>query len=117
MAFSQFRRVAVKGISVVLPPKEICIYDEAQYYDNNVKKIDRMRKMVGFWKRRVVDENTTPADLAIDAAKKLIEGTQTDKDTIDALVFVTQSPDYPHLQARFQSTTRSGFPTAARRST
>lgn len=58
MAFSQFRRVAVKGISVVLSSREICIYDEAQYYGNNVKKIDRMRKMVGFWKRSVADVGT-----------------------------------------------------------
>lgn len=110
MAFSQFRRVAVKGISVVLPPKEICIYDEAQYYDNNVKKIDRMRKMVGFWKRRVVDENTTPADMAIDAAQKLLKGTQTDKSTIDALIFVTQSPDYPTPASAFSIHNALGLP-------
>lgn len=94
MTKSVFKHVAVKGISTVVPEKEINIYDEAEYYDNNIKKIDRMRKMVGFHKRRVVDENTTPSDLAICAARKLLADMQIDKSTIDALVYVVQQPDY-----------------------
>ena len=73
--------------------QEINIYDEAEYYGNNIKKIDRMRKMVGFYKRRVADLTTTPADLAYDAAQKLIKEMKIDKDSIDALIFVVQQPD------------------------
>ena len=65
--------VKISGISTVVPQKEINIYDEVQYYENSVKKIDRMRKMVGFHKRRVIDKTTTAADLAYDAALNLIE--------------------------------------------
>lgn len=90
---AHFKHVKIKGISVVVPEKEINIYDEAQYYDNNIKKIDRMRKMVGFWKRRVADKTTTAADLAYDAALNLIDEMDVDKDTIDALVFIVQQPD------------------------
>lgn len=94
MTKSSFKHVAIKGISTVVPEKEINIYDEAEYYDNNIKKIDRMRKMVGFHKRRVADENTTASDLAICAARNLLADMNIDKSTIDALVFVTQQPDY-----------------------
>ena len=38
-----------------------------------------MRKMVGFWKRRVADKTTTPADLAYDAAENLIKEMNIDK--------------------------------------
>ena len=62
MSLFEFKNVKISGISVVIPEKEINIYDEAEYYNNSVKKIDRMRKMVGFYKRRVADDTTTAAD-------------------------------------------------------
>lgn len=46
--FVKFEHVKISGISVVEPEKEINIYDEAEYYDNNIKKIDRMRKWWDF---------------------------------------------------------------------
>ncbi len=94
MTLSKFEHVKITGISVVVPEKEINIYDEAEYYDNSIKKIDRMRKMVGFWKRRVADKTTTPADLAYNAAQNLLKDMNVDKNTIDALIFVVQGPDY-----------------------
>ena len=94
MSQSIFNHVKISGISVVVPEKEINIYDEAEYYDNNIKKIDRMRKMVGFWKRRVVDTGVTPSDLAIQAAETLIADMNINKSEIDAVVFVRQRPDF-----------------------
>ena len=91
---AKFNNIKISGLSVVVPEKEINIYDEAQYYDNSVKKIDRMRKMVGFYKRRVCDYETTPSDLAYDAAKNLIEKMVIDVKSIDILLFVVQQPDY-----------------------
>jgi 3-oxoacyl-[acyl-carrier-protein] synthase-3 len=91
---SKFEHVRIKGISVVVPPKEICIYDEAEYYENSIKKIDRMRKMVGFYKRRVSEDGVTPSDYGIAAAEKLIADMKLDKNSIDALVNVVQKPDF-----------------------
>ena len=92
---ANFKNVKISGISVVVPEKEINIYDEAQYYDNSIKKIDRMRKMVGFYKRRVIKKGeTTAVDLAYDSARNLIQGLNIDKESIDALLFVVQQPDY-----------------------
>ncbi len=93
MALSKFEHAKITGISIVVPEKEINIYDEAEYYNNSIKKIDRIRKMVGFWKRRVADNTTTPADLAYNAAENLIKEMNLDKSTIDALVFIVQQPD------------------------
>jgi 3-oxoacyl-[acyl-carrier-protein] synthase-3 len=89
-----FHKVSITGISTVIPPKEICIYDEAEFYGNDTKKIDRMRKMVGFHKRRVVDKGVTGADLAIQAAENLLRELKYDRSEIDALVYVTQRPDF-----------------------
>lgn len=94
MTKAQFKHVKVQGISTVVPSKEINIYDEIQYYENSTKKIDRMRKIVGFHKRRVVEEGTTASDLCIQAAKTLLEEMNIDKNSIDALIFVVQRPDH-----------------------
>lgn len=99
--FTKFEHVKIKGVSVVVPEKEINIYDEAQYYGNNVKKIDRMRKMVGFYKRRVADNTTTSADLAYDAAQNLLETMNIDRNSIDALIFVVQQPDVMNPSTAF----------------
>ncbi|MDR3230591.1 MAG: hypothetical protein LBT65_04055, partial [Synergistaceae bacterium] len=74
----------MSGISVVVPSTEICIYDEAEYYGNSVKKIDRMRQMVGFYKRRVSEADVTPSDYGIAATEKLIADMALDKSSIDA---------------------------------
>lgn len=95
MSFYKFNHVKVSAISVVVPEHEISIYDEAMYYDNNIKKIDRMRKIVGFFKRRTADEDVTPSDLAIAAANNLFEEQSIEKGSIDALIYVHQKLSYP----------------------
>lgn len=94
MSFYSFKHVAIKGLSVVVPANEINIYDEAEYYGNSVKKIDRMRKMVGFYKRRVAEDDVTAADLGVQAAENLLAGMKIDRQSIDALLFMVQQPDY-----------------------
>jgi 3-oxoacyl-[acyl-carrier-protein] synthase-3 len=94
MGYSKFRQAIISGICAVVPETEVCIYDEAEFYGNDTKKIDRMRQMVGFHKRRVATKGVTAADLAIQAAENLIYGMHLDRSTIDALVFVNQRPDF-----------------------
>lgn len=89
-----FEGIRVSGMSLVIPAREINIYDEAEYYGGSQKKVDRIRKMAGFWKRRVVDEDVTATDLGVQAAENLITGTGIDRSSIHALVFVVQQPDY-----------------------
>ena len=107
---SSFKHVKITGISTAIPQKEINIYDEAQYYGNSVKKIDRMRKMVGFYKRRVVEEGTTASDLGICAAKQLIKGMNINSSEIDALVYVVQKPDYEAPATAFYIHHKLGLP-------
>ncbi len=94
MAKSKFQHVKITGLSVIVPKKEICIYDEAQYYDNNIKKIERMHKIVGFNKRHVVEEGITASDLCIKASELLFKEMNIDIDSIDALIYVVQRPDH-----------------------
>jgi len=51
-------------------------------------------KMIGVQKRRWVNESTTTRDLCSHAAKRLLKELEWLPDTIDALIFVSQTPDY-----------------------
>lgn len=95
MTNSCFNHVRIKGIKTVLPENYIDIDDELQYFDNNPKKLARAKKMVGYGRRYIADDLTTVTDLAVDAAEKLMQEMQIDKEQIELLIFVNQKPDYP----------------------
>jgi len=48
----------------------------------------------GIERRRIADKNTTSSDLCCKAAEKLIDELHWEKEEIDCLIFVSQSPDY-----------------------
>ncbi len=86
--------VSIRGISTVIPPKELCLLDDKTLYNGDEKQLKKVMKSSGFNKRRVVDENTTAADLCQRAAEILFEEMNISPDTIDGIIFVTQTPDY-----------------------
>ena len=90
-----FNHVHIAGIKTVVPEHFIDIDDELQYFDNNPKKLARAKKMMGYGRRYIADDNTTVTDMAVDAAEKLIDEMKIDRDEIDLLIFVNQKPDFP----------------------
>lgn len=95
MTVSSFEHVRICGIKTVIPEHFIDIDDELQYFDNNPKKLARAKKMMGYGRRYIADDNTTVTDMAVDAAEKLITEMKIDRSEIDLLIFVNQNPDYP----------------------
>lgn len=95
MTISSFEHVQICGIKTVVPEHFIDIDDELQYFDNNPKKLARQKKMIGYGRRYIADENTTVTDMAVDAAEKLMAEMKIDRSDIDLLIFVNQKPDYP----------------------
>lgn len=51
-------------------------------------------KNIGIEERRVADKQTTTADLCEKSAYHLMEKLNWDKESVDVLIFVSQSPDY-----------------------
>jgi 3-oxoacyl-[acyl-carrier-protein] synthase-3 len=58
------------------------------------KEIDSITRMSGIHERRVVSEGECASDLALTAAERLFHCGRVDRSQIDALLFVSQSPDY-----------------------
>ena len=77
-----------------VPALEKCIDDELDLFDGNVKQLERLKRTIGLHKRRVVKPGTTAADLCHAAAEKLLSGLGLGRDQIDAVICVTQTPDY-----------------------
>jgi len=84
----------IKAINYALP-EGILTNEEvaAMFPEWTVEKIE---KKLGIKQRHITAENETASDIAINAAEQLFETSGINKEEIDYLIFVTQSPDY-HL--------------------
>jgi 3-oxoacyl-[acyl-carrier-protein] synthase-3 len=89
-----FQAIEIAGMVTCVPPLEKCIDDELALFGGNRKQLERLKKTIGLNKRRVVEPSTTAADLCQAAAQRLLVGTELERDQIDAVICVTQTPDY-----------------------
>ena len=89
-----FRHVSVDGITAVVPRRCIAIDDEIAFFDNNPKKLERAKKIVGYGTRHVVEEGVTALDLCEAAARDLMREMAVSVDAVDTLILVNQSPDH-----------------------
>lgn len=94
MSYCMLNGVRLAAVYAAVPQKEIRLEDELEYYGGSLKKAERARKMLGTDRRRVAWPGTTASDLCKAAAQRLLEEQGVDRGTIDALIFVSQSPDY-----------------------
>lgn len=94
MAIATFKHSRISGLSTVVPGHEIRLEDEVAYYAGDARKVQRLSRMTGLCARRVLDSDATAADLCEQAARTLLEGCATPPAQIDALIFISQSPDY-----------------------
>lgn len=51
-------------------------------------------KMIGVTERRQVEDGQTTSELCLAAGKRLLEGLAWEPESVDALIFVSQTPDY-----------------------
>lgn len=95
MAVSQFKHVKITGIDYVIP-SNICrnIDDYIHLFDNSTKKLERAKKIIGYGPRYSAPEGITTVDICVQSAEHLISKLNIDKSTIDAVILVTQTPDY-----------------------
>lgn len=94
MSVSIFHNVTLKAVNTVVPAQKISIEDELEYYGNNAERAARLTEVSGFRSRRVAAPGVTASDLCIQAAETLLQANNVDKSSIDALIFVSHTPDY-----------------------
>ena len=93
MAILTYDNVGITALSACVPKRVIDNY----HYDLDIWPEDEVRKVVdkvGVIERRFADDKTCASDLCFAAAEKLIADNHIDRNEIDLLVFLSQTPDY-----------------------
>lgn len=91
MASFSINNVAIRGVVSSTPRRTEENKDYPIFQQGEAEKVIAS---TGIERRRVVDESTTAGDLCLHAAATLIEKLKWNKDSIDCLIFVSQTPDY-----------------------
>lgn len=90
----KFHNKRISGILTILPENEVKFDDELDNYNFSHAKSLKLKMTMGYNTRRVVKEGVCVSDLCIRGLNYLFDNNMLQKDEIDALVLVTQSPDY-----------------------
>jgi len=88
MAFFEFKNVKIAGVAAAVPAK-ILVNDTVSSTDYEAEDFVAL---TGVRQRR--DGNFTTSDLCYEATERLIQDLGWQKEDIDALLFVSQTPDY-----------------------
>ncbi len=92
MAFLKFEDVAIKGIAACTPKNQEENSTLGLFSSN--EEAQKFIESTGVERRRVANMYTTTADLCFQASEKLILDLKWSKESIECIVFVTQTPDY-----------------------
>lgn len=92
MAFMTFNGVGVTALAGAVPHTVIDNYKYTQFFPED--QVKEVVDKIGIFERRFVDDNTCSSDLCFAAAEKLIKDNGINKEEIDLLVFISQTPDY-----------------------
>lgn len=85
--------VALRGVSACVP-KNVEENVSSGVFAGKEEALKFMQT-TGVVRRHMVEPGVTTADLCLKAAEALLEDLDWERDTVDCLVFVTQTPDYP----------------------
>lgn len=91
MAFLHIKNVVLRGIAACVPSmvEENSDLIHMQAYD-----IDKLVSTTGIERRHIISAGTCTSDLCLKAAERLIGELNWEKKEIEALIFVSQTPDY-----------------------
>lgn len=108
--FHELRNARIAGLRAAVPSNEIRLEDEAEYYGGSLKKVARMKMTLGMDRRRVCPPDVTASDLCACAASSLLVSMPEVKNGIEALIFVSQSPDWNQPATACELQHRLGLP-------
>ena len=97
-----FRSAKIRAIASVIPKDRVELMSLSDTFgEETVKKIIRS---TGITEVRVAKEGLTSSDLCVQAAENIINSLEINREEIDGVIFVTQTPDYivPHTSGVIQ---------------
>lgn len=91
MAFLQTHHCRIRSIAAAVPPK---VVENKDYEWLTVPERELFIKTTGIARRHMAEPGVCTSDLCVVAAEKIISDLTIDRQEIDLLIFVSQSPDY-----------------------
>ena len=92
MASGELKNVEIKGIACAVPDN--LVHNESFKNVFSEESVRKFINMTGVKKRHVALEAQCASDLCYVAAKKLLERLDWSASTVDALILITQTPDF-----------------------
>ncbi len=92
MALLSYKNVGISGIAAAVPRRVVNNIEYDLYFPKD--DIKEIIEKIGVKERRIADEKTCSSDLCYAAAEKLIKEMNIDREGIDLLIFISQTPDY-----------------------
>jgi 3-oxoacyl-[acyl-carrier-protein] synthase-3 len=89
-----FRRKRISGILVIVPANERSFVEEMRNFNFPEARSLKLKEVMGYDKHRMVEPGVCVSDLAVFGLEHLFKNGLLQRDEIDALVLITQSPDY-----------------------
>lgn len=90
----KFSNLRISGLLLVLPKHEQNFVDDMKSFDFPESRSLKLMKVMGYNKHRLVRNNVCSSDLVIYGFKHLFDKSIIDPESIDAMVVVTQTPDF-----------------------
>jgi 3-oxoacyl-[acyl-carrier-protein] synthase-3 len=89
-----FRNKRISGLLVVVPANERTFIEEMKNYNFPEARSLKLKEVMGYDRRRLVEPGVCVSDMVIFGLQSLFDRSLLKPDEIDALLLITQSPDY-----------------------
>ena len=92
MALIKFNNIGIKALSATVPQNVVKTRSLTEFYASDA--IEKFIEATGIEERRLVQKDQCASDLCYKSACQIFDETDINRDDIDALFFVSQTPDY-----------------------
>lgn len=92
MALITFHNIGIKSITACVPKKKS--FNSDLDYLISKEEIEKTINSIGIEEKRIAESDVCASDLCYKAAKYLLEENHIDPESIDVLLFISQTPDY-----------------------
>ncbi len=91
MAYLDIKNIQIKGVTVCIPQN---VVENIEFEGVPVEQRQKFVDAIGIERRRIADANVCASDLCQKSAEHLLDKLGWEKDSIDLLIFISQTPDY-----------------------
>lgn len=93
MGIIKFENIGIRSISASVPKEVVKTIDQVGFF--NEKQLNNFIETTGVEQRRIAPSNMCASDYCLNAANILLDKNNIDRrNEIDALIFISQTPDY-----------------------